>query len=196
MPFRERVIKALNERFCGKEANVQFESDSLGRLISIGSEEAINSFDNDRERVFATPWFKDYWFFIRIQISPRDDEKIYISVSFFQKTDGFIKQLFRAEWDNYPPKEKYSHPQPHWHFTAQLSDNPNFGDLDTMEEEGDFGKLEGSTQSINLHRMHFAMVGDWVSSGQMINSLNDETVIVDWLIRLFVHVRKELEYKD
>ena len=60
---------------------------------------------------------------------------IIASISFFQKTDDELKQLFRAEWDCYPEIEGYNHPQPHWHFTAHLSDKTSFSDLDDVEEE-------------------------------------------------------------
>lgn len=89
----------------------------------------------------------------------------------------------------------YDHPQPHWHFTAQLSDKNSFSDLDKEEEEGIFDELAGNSKSINLDRMHFAMAGGWIIDGDMLGKA-DATALVDWLIYLFIHVRKELIYKE
>ena len=196
MLFRERLIKALNDRFCGKVVNVQFRSDIKGDLISEGSEPAVNSFDSDREEVLATQWYGDYWFFVRIQIPYPNAREAFVSVSFFQKVEGLVKQLFRAEWYSYSTKEGYNHPQPHWHFTAQLSDITSFSDLENIEEENDYSKMAGNSKEINLDKMHFAMTGDWMETGQMINKQSDENLIVSWLEQLFVHVRHELECKD
>ena len=195
--LRERVVDELNRRFC-KDVNVSFGSDISGRLVSIGSRNAINSFDNDRELVQATRWFSDtYWYFIRIEFVPvKKDFKMFASVSFFQEAGENLKQLFRAEWDSYALQEGYNHPQPHWHFTAQLSDKTSFSDLENDEEESIFGELVGNSKTIKLDRMHFSMAGEWPTDGQMACELNDEHTLVDWLIYLFAHVRAELDYKD
>lgn len=197
-PLRDRVINELNTRFC-KVVNVVFETDVNRDLISIGTRDAVNSYDNDKEQVKATQWFADeYWFFIRIQFV-LDNKRIvrpYASVSFFQEAGGRLKQLFRAEWDNYNPASGYNHPQPHWHFTAQLSDKTSFDDLNNEEEEGIFAELAGNAKTINLERMHFAMAGNWPTDGEMNNTIGDETALVNWLINLFEHVRMELVYKE
>lgn len=198
LSVRERLIMQLNDRFCGKAVNVTFETDWKGDLISKGSKTATNSFNSDPEQVMATYWFNDYWFYISIQVIPesREKDKLYTSVSFFQNIGDSLKQLFRAEWDSYKEQGDYSHPQPHWHFTAQLSDVTSFSELENMEEEGEFNRLLGNSKTINLDKMHFSMAGDWINTGDMIAKPIDENTLVDWLIRLFVHVREELNYKE
>lgn len=192
--FQSQLEEQLEGRFC-KEVNAHFKY-VPGRIISQGSLDAVNSFDNDREEVKVTPWFDTYYFFIRIDILPdaKRSMKPCASVSFFQKTGGIIKQLFRAEWDSYPTREGYVHPQPHWHFTAQLSDKYSFSDIE-KEEEGLFNELVGNSKSINLDRMHFAMAGGWNADGNMLGKA-DEKSLIDWLLHLFVHVREELVYKE
>lgn len=197
LTLRERILIALNDTFC-KSVNVTFETDLRGSIISQGSQVAINSYDNDREEVKATSWFDDnYWFFIRIDvISGKKTDNIFASVSFFQSTDNGLKQLFRAEWDSYPKTNDYSHPQPHWHFTAQLSDKTSFSELNDEEEENIYSTLAGNAKTINLDRMHFAMAGGWLSDGNMVGEVNNEDVLIDWLLYLFTHVREELKYKE
>lgn len=194
--IQDRTSALLNERFC-KVVDVHFSEDYY-RFISQGTDVAINDFGPERVEVRVTPWIGDYWFYIHIKFSPDIKNKtvIFASISFFQKTDEEIKQLFRAEWDSYQIIEGYNHPQPHWHFTAHLSDKTTFSDLENIEEEGEYNKLLGNSKTINLDKMHFAMSGDWFSNGQMINKIDDEAVLVDWMINLFTHVREELLYKD
>lgn len=193
--MQSQIEEQLNGRFC-KEVNVHFTF-VPGRIVSQGSVDAINSYDNDREEVKVTPWFDDYYYYIKITIEPdvKKSMKPFVSVSFFQESSGMIKQLFRAEWDSYPKSNGYDHPQPHWHFTAQLSDKNSFSNLDKEEEEGIFDELAGNSKSINLDRMHFAMAGGWIIDGDMLGKA-DATALVDWLIYLFIHVRKELIYKE
>ena len=197
MPFPERVILQLNDRFI-KVVNAGFTKALDGSIVSCGSKQAINSFDNDREEVDATFWFEKYWFYMRIQfnINEKRQVKPFVSVSFFQDMGDSLKQLFRAEWDSYPVRDGYNHPQPHWHFTAQLSDKTSFGELQNAEEENIYSALAGNSQTINLDRVHFAMAGTWQDGGKMIAVVDDELTLVDWLINLFAHVRAELEYKE
>lgn len=191
-----RVMALLIERF-SKEVNVVF--DGGNPIISKGCKAAINSYDNDKEEVFVTPWFDDFWFFISIQFlqtkNIKKNIRPYVSVSFFQDVGSQLKQLFRAEWDSYSPEENYSHPQPHWHFTAQLSDITSFDELE-LEEEGIFSELAGNSKTIKLDKMHFAMAGTWLNNGDMIRELADENDLIDWMIYLFRHVREELKYKS
>ncbi len=191
--LQSQIEEHLTERFC-KEVNVHFTF-VLGCIVSQGSVEAQNSYD--REEVKVTPWFDDYYFYIKITVvlDARKSMRPFVTVSFFQKSGGVIKQLFRAEWDSYPKSSGYGHPQPHWHFTAQLSDKNSFSDLDKEEEEGIFDELAGNSKSIKLDRMHFAMAGGWHSDGNMFGEAG-ANALVDWLIYLFIHVREELKYKD
>ena len=205
--FRERLINELRSHFTITEFESQKET-----IISKGSQKAINSYDNDQEEVYATCWFDSYCFFIRIQLKKDDvnqdngeskiSDKIYkdlfkpfVSVSFFQDIDGNLKQLFRAEWDSFVT-EGYNHPQPHWHFTAQLSDKTSFSDLQDAKEESDFSKLAGNSKTLNIDRMHFAMGGSWYEDGNMLCETGDEKNLVNWLNNLFKLVSEELTYKD
>lgn len=194
--LQSQIEELLNGRFC-KEVNVHFTFNP-GLIISQGTVTAINRYDYDNEEVKATLWFDNYSFFIKIFFLPdkRKGYKPNVSVSFFQETGDSVKQLFRAEWDSFPMIEGYNHPQPHWHFTAQLSDR-NYGDLgkENEEEEGIFDKLAGNSKSINLDKMHFALAGSWYDDGNMVLDANADT-IVSWMIQLFNHVKKELKYKD
>lgn len=193
--LQSQIEEQLIERF-SREINAHFTF-VPGCIVSQGNVVAINSYDNDREEVKVNPWFDDYYYYIKIVIVPdaRKSMKPYVSVSFFQNSGDMIKQLFRAEWDSYPKSSGYAHPQPHWHFTAQLSDKNSFSDLEKEEEEGLFDELVGNSKSINLDRMHFAMVGGWPLDGDMVGR-TDATGLVDWLIFLFIHVREELKYKE
>ena len=194
--LQERVECQLLNRFCGKVVDVHF-SKNFTQIESQGEVPAVNVFGPVRVEVKATPWFNEYWFYILIKFHTEKNmaSKPYASISFFQKIDDGLKQLFRAEWDSYPKLEGYNHPQPHWHFTAHLSDKTSFSDLDDAEEEGEYNQMLGNSKAINLDRMHFAMSGNWPSNGDMLNK-SDETALVDWMINLFKHVREELVYKD
>ena len=194
--LQERIGDQLLNRFCNKVADVHF-SVNYSQIESQGEVSAVNDFGPMRMEVKATPWFSEYWFYILIQFHAEKNKlvKPYASISFFQMIDDGLKQLFRAEWDSYPEITGYNHPQPHWHFTAHLSDKTSFSDLDDVEEEGEFNQLLGNSKTIKLDRMHFAMSGNWLSDGDMLNN-NDETALVDWMINLFTHVREELVYKD
>lgn len=191
----EKIIELLNSKFINY-VPVQFERDEFNdAFISKGTKNAINKFKDFPSEVKATFWFDTYWYYISIKILRNSD--IFTSISFFQEvTENELKQLFRADWDNYSLALEYNHPQPHWHFTAQLSDM-NFKDLEKENDAGIFDQLAGNAKSINLDRMHFAMAGNWIDDGTMATEHTlDESKLVNWLINLFMHVRKELEYKD
>lgn len=194
--LQEKIEGQLLERFCNKVAEVHFAVD-YSQIESQGEMPAVNDFGPERVEVKVTPWFKDYWFYILIQFRAEKNNEIkpFASISFFQKINDELKQLFRAEWDSYPQKEGYNHPQPHWHFTAHLSDKTSFSDLDDAVEEGEYNLLLGNSKTIKLDSMHFAMSGNWRSDGNMLN-VSDDTELVDWMIQLFRHVREELIYKD
>lgn len=194
--LQEKIKDQLLTRFCKKVADVQF-SFSYAQFESQGEMTAINNFGPEPVEVLVTPWFNDYWFYILILFRSEKKKKIepFVSISFFQKIDNELKQLFRAEWDSYSENEGYNHPQPHWHFTAHLSDKTSFSDLEDIEEEGEYNQLLGNSKTIKLDSMHFAMLGNWTSEGNMLNE-NGETCLVDWMIQLFRHVREELLYKD
>lgn len=194
--IQEGVEAQLQSRFCGKVADVHF-CVNYTQIESQGEMSAVNDFGPERVEVKVTPWFGDYWFYILIRFRAETPKvfKPFASISFFQRIGDELKQLFRAEWDSYPETAGYNHPQPHWHFTAHLSDKTSFSDLEDVEEEGEFNQLLGNSKAIKLESMHFAMSGNWPSEGNMLNR-SGETSLVDWMIQLFRHVREELEYKD
>lgn len=199
LSFKESVICQLNSRFC-KEVNVSFSQMCNGTIQSCGSQKAINRFDNDSEEVFATEWFNDFSYYIRIRfVRCGKQEKAFSSVSFFQKFENVPKQLFRAEWDNYSSEDIVEcHPQPHWHFTAPLSDKSSFEELEENSIEHQLLEENeiSNSKNINLDRMHFAMAGGWISDGNMFCPQEDENSLINWLIHLFNYVKKELTYKE
>ena len=206
--IQERVSQLLKECF-SKKFKIFFDTRMMTKFESQGTERAVNRFDKNQEEVKATSWFGNYWCFIRINFC-EDDEKnvrIFASISFFEKVGENLKQMFRAEWDNYPQKDGYNHPQPHWHFTEQLNNNEkSFSDLENEKDDSIFSGLQEQdnfsvqqkqdNKDIYLHRMHFAMCGNWANNGKMVNEAKDEKLLVDWMIYLFQHIEKELTYKD
>ncbi len=217
--IREQLYAELNERFC-KVIHVNFCTTDRG-IVSVGSQKAINRNDQGvPTEVNATCWFDHFLFFICINFY---ENKPFVSVSFFEEKNGSVQQLFRAEWDNYHPQEDYNHPQPHWHFTIPLNLRyatnaiPNGSEENiycTLEDDDNIYRfLEEQTETDNIYsqledskitsndfnntniaRMHFAMAGNWIYDTNMLCKIDDEKQLVDWLISLFNHVRKELEY--
>lgn len=118
----------------------------------------------------------------------------FTSVSFFQDVDGELKQLFRAEWDNY---DMQVHPQPHWHITSNHEDS--FEDLKGQriaDEDNPFAELVYEPQSLELPKMHFAMAGNWHErkKEEMVSCCAEAGQLANWLNNLFEHVRCELAY--
>ena len=120
---------------------------------------------------------------------------MFASISFFEKTGENLKQLFRAEWDNYPQDGTSTHPQPHWHFTKHLNDmKKTFSNLET-EENGLFRTLQDNNEkTTNIEQMHFAMLGNWIRNGNMVNMAENVDVLIDWMDYLFAHIQNELTY--
>lgn len=194
-------------------------NESLNRSFIISGTDlspAWNIHNGERFEVNARRWFDNFWIYLQINFIqqpiesklPRGytqkqyfellDKKfliinkqhfnVIISISLFQ--GGYLKeektQLFRAEWDNY--KENIDHPQPHWHFypkgrmTLDFDPNPT---IDFLEET--------PMEEIDLKRMHFAMNGQWAQNGNHIHSINDKKDIVNWLVGILRHIKKQLE---
>lgn len=137
--IREQLYAELKERFC-KVVNVNFCTIGSG-IVSVGSQKAINRNDQgERTEVDATCWFDHFLFYICINFY---DEKPFASVSFFKEKNGNIKQLFRAEWDNYSSQgDDYNHPQPHWHFTAPLNLRYETDAIHNENEDNIYSSLE------------------------------------------------------
>lgn len=168
-----------------------------------GTENTINRFDVPPEEVKAKKWFDDIWFFIKIK--PLSDENCNhysnISISFFIETSPHcLNQLFRAEWDNYKISEN-QHPQPHWHITSSLPLEKSFDELidDTGNTEDSFNIFaelfkDENKNILGLHKMHFAMTGQWHENGIFVNKISEIDQIINWMKYLFSHVRSEIEY--
>lgn len=223
MPFEHRLVKELNEKF-GALYNVTFGKDPHDRssFITDGSLKALNRFGSINEFVKSKEWFNEFSFFIKVSLKrlevtgkkncKNQDEmiRIFTAVSFFVQENSKVKQMFRADWDNYRIADNtiIRHPQPHWHFTYHI-------DHQLMNNEGEiFDKLKedegiepfkildnthnshNNNLSIELGAMHFAMSGGWHNSGMenMVNPTNNESELVNWLLTLFLHVEQELQY--
>lgn len=197
----ERLHEALNE-FVSKQlvtddfGYVRFER--RGDVItSQGTREALNRSDTVKTYVTATHWFEDFWFYVNLSIRKGPDgvaELPFVSISFFQDIDGELKQLFRAEWDNY---DELAHPQPHWHITSNRDES--FNDLkeqDDLDEDNPFTELLDEGKKLDLPTMHFAMAGNWHEGKkeEMVSSYAEPQQLANWINNLFDHVREELEY--
>ena len=140
----------------------------------------------------------------KILVGSKVDKEVepFMSLSFFQKVDNSFYQLFRAEWDRFANIGESNHPQPHWHITSNLALEKDLKDFveDVEKEEasnaGLFSELiqENRDITIDVHKMHFAMAGEWPDTGNMVNSIIDEERFISWIANLLNHVRKELEY--
>ncbi len=195
----ERLQNALNEIVARQLITVDFAHfDREGDVItSQGTREALNRSDTVKTYVKATHWFDIFWYYVNIQVRKDIDgisEIPFVSVSFFQDKDGILNQIFRAEWDNYKQKE---HPQPHWHFSSYRDLGFDALDEDAACDDGNpFAALGKEDCKVELPKMHFAMVGDWLDGEkeEMINDFVDEGKLANWLNNLFDHVHDELEY--
>ena len=165
-------------------------------IESQGTRNALNRMGSVPAYVKATHWFDSFWFYINIKILKDGDnatELPFASVSFLEEQDTDIKQLFRADWDNYQQNE---HPQPHWHLYS-LEDRQSFESLesdDVFDDDNPFAELEGELDAVDIPKMHFAMAGNWDEGDRtdMIKRFKTEEILAQWLNRLFDHVRREL----
>ena len=165
-------------------------------IESQGSCDALNRMGSIPTYVKATHWFDLFWFYINIKIFMDEDKAMelpFVSVSFFEEHGVDIKQLFRAEWDNYRQNE---HPQPHWHLSSAV-DGRSFESLESdgvLDDDNPFAELE--VDAVDIPKMHFAMAGNWDEGDRsdMIKRFTTEEILAQWLIKLFDHVRRELNY--
>ena len=165
-------------------------------IESQGTREVLNRMGSAPTYVKATHWFDSFWFYVNINIR-RDEDNVtdlpFVSVSFFEEQGTNMKQLFRADWDNFRQRE---HPQPHWHLSSEVSQQ-SFKLLESdgvSDEDNPFAELEGKFETVNIPKMHFAMVGNWDEGDRsdMIKRFTTEEMLAKWLIKLFDHVRCEL----
>ena len=165
-------------------------------IESQGTRVVLNRMGSAPTYVKATHWFDSFWFYVNINIR-RDEnnatELPFVSVSFFEEQGANMKQLFRADWDNFRQSE---HPQPHWHLSSEVSQQ-SFALLESdgmSDEDNPFAELEGKLEAVNIPKMHFAMAGNWDEGDRsyMIKRFTTEEILAKWLIKLFDHVRCEL----
>lgn len=167
-------------------------------IESQGSRDALNRMGSIPAYVKATHWFDSFWFYISITIRRDEDnatELPFVSISFFQEQGKDIKQLFRAEWDNFRQDE---HPQPHWHLSSEV-EMQSFESLvsgGVADEDNPFAELEGELDVVDIPKMHFAMAGNWDEGDRsdMIKRFTTEEILAQWLVKLFDHVKRELSY--
>ena len=197
----EKLYEALNDN-----VSKQLVTDDFGyvrferrgdSIVSQGSRDALNRSDTVQTYVKATHWFNNFWFYVHVNILKGTDglsELPFVSISFFQETEGELKQLFRAEWDNY---DASTHPQPHWHITSGRKES--FDDLkqeDAFDADNPFSELVEEDKILDLPIMHFAMAGNWHEGKktEMISPYTEEQQMANWMNNLFDHVREELTY--
>ena len=200
----KNLVARLRDILCRNVSRQIVSDDTLffvtrGNVIeSQGSRDALNRMDSVSTYVKVTHWFDSFWFYINIKILIGEDnatELPFVSISFFEKQGADIKQLFRAEWDNYRQDE---HPQPHWHLSSEVG-RQSFESLESgaeVDEDSPFAELEGKVDAVDIPKMHFAMVGNWDEGDRsnMIKRFTTEEILAQWLIKLFDHVRRELNY--
>jgi hypothetical protein len=134
---------------------------------------AVNRFDMPQESVKVLNWFDDFWLYLEIKFSTKQDIIIIrTSLSVFQGEDNDNEkyQLFRAEWDDYNNADEI-HAQPHWHITS----------AQTIEK---------------ILKDYFSYDSDFSSIlEQEKDKIVDEQQIVRWLQKMLSHLRDELETK-
>lgn len=197
----EKLHEALNEIISKQLVTEDFGYVRFERrgdvIISQGTREALNRSDTVKTYVTATHWFDDFWFYVNVSVRKGSDglsEVPFVSISFFQDINGDLKQLFRAEWDNY---NELTHPQPHWHITSNGEES--FDDLkkqEALDEDNPFAELVEEGKKLDLPTMHFAMAGNWHEGKrvEMISSYTEAQQMANWMNNLFDHVRVELTY--
>lgn len=197
----EKLLDALNDIVSKQLVTDDFGYVRFERrgndIVSQGTREALNRSDTVKTYVNATHWFNDFWFYVNVSVRKGTDgmsELPFVSISFFQEIDDTLKQLFRAEWDNY---NELTHPQPHWHITSYRDDS--FDDLkgqEALDEDSPFAELVEEGKRLDIPTMHFAMAGNWHEGkkAEMISSYTEAQQMANWMNNLFDHVRIELEY--
>lgn len=161
---------------------------------------AYDSYGNDDGReVKVIKWFNDFWLFIEIAF--QHPEGIIVTLSVFQgeEANPYKTQLFRAEWDDYGDN-KFSHPQPHWHFiNNKYIENAVISFAEIIPEAGDtFEELltEEKNKMVDMSKFHFAMYGGWKDSMSHIHKIDNDFDLAKWFGGLLAHLITELKYID
>jgi hypothetical protein len=178
------------------ESTFYLHPSSTNRFTVSGSNtsKAINNYDSFREQINVIKWFDFFWIYIDIKFQ---DLNTLISLSVFQGgADDEIKhQLFRAEWDDYNDHNA-PHPQPHWHVTSNQAIEKTFEEIANYGEENNFLSLlaEEKSKIIDVNKIHFAMLGNWINDETDIHLITDERKIVKWFQGLLSNLKVQLEY--
>lgn len=195
---KQSVIKKINTacRFFFNESLFFLHRCSANRFIITGDKKskARNNNSNQSEEVNVIKWFDDFWVYIEIEFV---DHTTFISLSVFQgeENDNIKHQLFRAEWDDYNNNEE-KHPQPHWHITSNQAIEKTFEEIARIEDSDTFANLliEEKSKIININKIHFAMIGNWINNETHIHSINSEEKVIKWFQGLLSHLKEELNY--
>lgn len=196
------LFNTLEKRFSSATDDAIFLCNKGDSIESIGSKLVVSRFDKPPVEVAAANWFDNIWLYLNISFrrvpqTKNIEFKPFVSICFFQG-DQELRPLLRAEWDSYPPMGAYNHPQPHWHITNTEINEDSFEKLsenDVKEAAGDFAELKQPLHSsLDVYRMHLAMCGDWINTGNMISTDDSNEQITNWICSLLVHLRKEIEF--
>lgn len=173
-----------------------------------GRNTALNRLDDGHSgEVSVYNWFGDYYIFIEIKFlfgvyvpsgkkkTRSRIEQTSISISVFKKISDVITQFFRADWDDFVG-DKATHPQPHWHFTADTAISKTFEEYAQEFKNEDFLSLiEPKKEEISeLKAIHFAMNAQWAKQNTYKHSIDSKEDVINWISGVLEMIRKEIEY--
>lgn len=195
---KQSIIKKINKtcRIFFTESSFFLNPSSANRFVITGDKKskARNNYSNQSEEIYVIKWFDCFWVYIEIRF---ENQNTLISLSVFQgeETDNIKHQLFRAEWDDYNNNEE-KHPQPHWHITSNQAIEKTFKEIASIEDSDTFANLliEEKSKIIDINKIHFAMIGNWINNETHIHSINSEEKVIKWFQGLLSHLKEQLEY--
>lgn len=170
-------------------------SPTSNKYISKGDNcsKAVNNFAGINYEVDVIKWFDRFWIYGEIVVTSKYKT---ISLSIFQgeESDTSKHQLFRAEWDEYC-QPMNSHPQPHWHITANQSIENTLKELAELDTKSELLKVleDEKSKIIDVNRIHFSMCEDWISNKSQAVLLNDNNG-AKWFQGLLTHIKSQLEH--
>ena len=127
-----------------------------------------------------------------------------ISLQIFKENGNETALLFRAEWDN-KERNKFEHPQPHWHFHPQIEylingrnfDSSSFDTyLSLIDEPSGFEEellTSDHPKPNNISSFHFAMLSQWQEKKPADIPLTEGNLI-NWLSGVMKSIDLQLEY--
>jgi hypothetical protein len=107
---------------------------------------------------------------------------------------GFLKPVFRAEWDYRGICEGSTHAQPHWH--ALLDEVPTTSVIsrasDVVKEFG----AEEERLTVKLSLIHLPMATNWheVGGKDFIHNIDCMSSLTNWLNEITLYIKGQLEY--